>query len=187
MSNIQFTTDGLIKYFEQLLKEANNIDAANCADDVECWWIKVTGCCKRMGKHYEDMLSKIKFHSGVYVMGVCGDQDRSARISGFQKAQKRIHLIIEDLKTFGFVSQNADFDSKTESTFPSVTNNLNIDQNLSLSIKNYPPEAQPLIINIKNELQKDSVDKSKIGQLLTQLSIAGIDILKEILLRGMGI
>lgn len=187
MSNIQFTTDGLIKYFEQLLKEANNIDAANCADDVECWWIKVTGCCKRMGKHYEDMLSKIKFHSGVYVMGVCGDQDRSARISGFQKAQKRIHLIIEDLKTFGFVSQNADLDSKTESTFPSVTNNLNINQNLSLSIKNYPPEVQPLIINIKNELQKDSVDKSKIGQLLTQLSIAGIDILKEILLRGMGI
>ena len=107
MSNIQFTTDGLIKYFEQLLEEAKNIDAANCADDVECWWIKVTGCCKRMGKHYEDMLSKIKFHSGVYIMGVCGDQDRSARISGFQKAQKRIHLIIEDLKTFGFVSQNA--------------------------------------------------------------------------------
>lgn len=120
-------------------------------------------------------------------MGVCGDQDRSARISGFQKAQKRIYLIIEDLKKFSFVSQNADFDSKTESTFPSVTNNLNINQNLSLSIKNYPPEVQPLIIDIKNELQKDSVDKSKIGQLLTQLSIAGIDILKEILLRGMGI
>lgn len=187
MNKTQFNTDNLIKYFEQLLKEAENIDAANCADAVECWWLKATSCCKRMGKYYEDMLGEIKFHSSTYVIGMSGDQDRGARINGFQKAQNRIRAIIDDLNTFGFTPQNIDISAKEEATSPSVTNNLNINQNLSLSINNYPPEVRPLIMDIKNELQKDKVNKSIIGQLLSKLADAGIDILKEILLRGIGI
>ena len=58
MNKVQFTADGLIKYFEQLLGDAKSINTANSADNVEYWWLKVTRCCKRMRKYYEDMLSK---------------------------------------------------------------------------------------------------------------------------------
>lgn len=105
----------------------------------------------------------------------------SARVSGFKKAQQRIRIIIDDLHVFGFSPQNETDAQKVEATAPSVTNNLNISQNVSLSIKNYPPEIQPLIISIKDEFQKDKVDKSIIVQLLSQLADAGIDVLKEIL------
>ena len=62
---MNFDKDSLIKFFNDKLAEAGNIDAANDEESLNRWWANTRRCCEKMGDDYLKLLGNVSFHSGV--------------------------------------------------------------------------------------------------------------------------
>lgn len=186
---MNFDKDSLIKFFNDKLAEAGNIDAANDEESLNRWWANTRRCCEKMGDDYLKLLGNVSFHSGVYLMGEVDfnkSADRSARVSGLKQAKNAIRRIIDDLDTFGYAPNTSQGSTNERSD---MIVNINNAQNMSIDIKisDFDIETQNNIRELQAELSKKKKNKEAIKKILAKLGETGLDALEKIFLHSIGI
>ena len=186
---MNFDKDSLLKFFNDKLAEAENIDAANDEVSLERWWANTRRCCEKMGNDYLELLGNVSFHSGVYLMGEADfnrSADRSARVSGLKQAKNAIRKIIDDLDTFGYEPNTT---QEKPTNRKDMVVNINNAQNMNINIKisDFNAETQNNIRELQAELSKKKKNKEAIKKILAKLGETGLDALEKIFLHSIGI